>query len=125
MRVVKKDEKEKMRRPLTAHYKRRKNRVRKFQKHQKRDKVLAFIKRAISHSWSLRSGKLHKETATPPSSDSTSSNAANTQEVSHMHAPPEEAQIVDLTDLQNIADRLSMIELDMSQDIVYTCKWTD
>ena len=112
--VARKDKKEKMRRPLAAHYKRRKNRVRKFHKLQKKDRLLAFLKRSCSHAWSLRAGNLHKETATLPRFNSASRIAANTPEVSHMHA----LQMVDLTDLQNIADGLSVIELDVSQDIV-------
>ena len=116
--VVRKDKKEKMRRPLTAHYKRRKNRVRKFHKLQKKHRLLAFLKCSCSPAWLLTAGSLHKETATLPRSNSASRIAANTQELFHMHAPPEEAQMVDLTDLQNIADGLSVIELDVSQDIV-------
>ena len=116
--VARKDKKEKMRRPLTAHYKRRKNRVRKFHKLQKKDRLLAFLKRSCSPAWLLTAGSLHKETATLPRSNSASRIAANTQEFFHMHAPPEETQMVDLTDLQNIADGLSVIELDVSQDIV-------
>ena len=107
--------KEKIRRPLAAHYKRRKNRVKKIKNSQQKAKLIAFLKHPFSHLWFLTTRRPQKEAPTLPSFNHS---VANTQEVNHnniMRFPPKEDQFVDLTDLQDIVDSLSMIELDMSQ----------